>query len=141
MIPELGQVIEMNEDVLALGEQVPVGGVLVDGLGVGDVGNIVLRDRKHLSQDGLVIVAMAIDRDEGKLVSGPDIVSRGFIYVKENEDIIDNTQALVRNILAENNLQGDNWPDLKNLIKDEVHRFIFEKIKRNPMILPIILDI
>ena len=141
VIPELGQVIEMNEDVLALGEQVPVGGVLVDGLGVGDVGNIVLRDRKHLSQDGLVIVAMAIDRDEGKLVSGPDIVSRGFIYVKENEDIIDNTQALVRNILAENNLQGDNWPDLKNLIKDEVHRFIFEKIKRNPMILPIILDI
>ena len=113
----------------------------MDGLGVGDVGNIVLRDRKHLSQDGLVIVAMAIDRDEGKLVSGPDIVSRGFIYVKENEDIIDNTQTLVRNILAENNLQGDNWPDLKNLIKDEVHRFIFEKIKRNPMILPIILDI
>ena len=76
VIPELGQVIEMNENELALGEQVPVGGVLVDGLGVGDVGNVVLRDRKHLSQDGLLIVVMAINRDEGKLVSGPDIVSR-----------------------------------------------------------------
>ena len=141
VIPELGQVIEMNENVLALGEQVPVGGVLVDGLGVGDVGNVVLRDRKHLSQDGLLIVVMAINRDEAKLVSGPDIVSRGFIYVKENEDIIDNTQELVREILASNSLEGDNWPDLKNTIKDEVHRYIFEKIKRNPMILPIILDV
>ena len=141
VIPELGQVIEMNEEMLALGEQVPVGGVLVDGLGVGDVGNVVLRDRKHLSQDGLLIVVMAIDRDEEKLISGPDIVSRGFIYVKENEDIIDNTQELVRQILASSNLNGDNWPDLKNTIKDEVHRFIFEKIKRNPMILPIILDV
>ncbi len=141
VIPELGQVIEMNQDVLALGEQVPVGGVLVDGLGVGDVGNVVLRDRKHLSQDGLLIVVLAIDRDEQKLVSGPDIVSRGFIYVKENEDIIDNTQELVREILANNSLDGDNWPELKNTIKDEVHRFVFDKIKRSPMILPIILDV
>ena len=141
VIPELGQVIEMNQDVLALGEQVPVGGVLVDGLGVGDVGNVVLRDRKHLSQDGLLIVVLAIDRDEQKLVSGPDIVSRGFIYVKENEDIIDSTQEMVREILANNSLDGENWPELKNLIKDEVHRFIFDKIKRNPMILPIILDV
>jgi len=141
VIPELGQVIEMNEDTLALGEQVPVGGVLVDGLGVGDVGNVVLRDRKHLSQDGLLVVVMAIDRDEGRLISGPDIVSRGFIYVKENEDIIDNTQELVRQILASSDLSGDKWPDLKNTIKDEVHRFIFDKIKRNPMILPIILDV
>ena len=79
--------------------------------------------------------------DEAKLVSGPDIISRGFIYVRENEDIIDNTQELVREILAANDLSGENWPDLKNLIKDELHRFIFEKIKRNPMILPIILDV
>ena len=141
VIPELGQVIEMNEDTLALGEQVPVGGVLVDGLGVGDVGNVVLRDRKHLSQDGLLIVAMAINRDEAKLVSGPDIVSRGFVYVKENEDIIDETQALVRDILSTSSLAGEDWPDLKNRIKDDVHQFIFEKIKRNPMILPIILDV
>ena len=141
VIPELGQVIEMNQNVLALGEQVPVGGVLVDGLGVGDVGNVVLRDRKHLSQDGLLIVAMAVNRDEERLVSGPDIISRGFIYVKENEDIIDDTQELVRQILGASSLAGENWPDLKNTIKDEVHRFIFDKIKRNPMILPIILDV
>ena len=126
VIPELGQVIEMNEDTLALGEQVPVGGVLVDGLGVGDVGNVVLRDRKHLSQDGLLIVAMAINRDEQKLVSGPDI---------------DETQNLVREILSVNSLAGENWPDLKNTIKDDVHQFIFDRIKRNPMILPIILDV
>jgi len=141
VIPEIGQVIEMTEDSLALGEQVPSGTVLVDGLGVGDVGNVVLRDRKHLSEDGLIITVMAIDRDECKLVSGPDIISRGFIYVRENEDIIDNTRELVREILADSDLSGENWPDLKNRIKDEVHRFIFEKIKRNPMILPIILDV
>lgn len=141
VLPEIGQVIEMNEDTLALGEVVPNGTVLVDGLGVGDVGNVVLRDRKHLSEDGLIIVVMAINRDEARLVSGPDIISRGFIYVRENEDIIDNTRELVREILSENDLNGDNWPDLKNRVKDEVHRFIFEKIKRNPMILPIILDV
>jgi ribonuclease J len=84
---------------------------------------------------------MAIDRDERRLVSGPDIVSRGFIFVRENEYIIDNTQELVREILANNSLDGENWPELKNIIKDEVHRFIFDKIKRNPMILPIILDV
>ncbi len=141
VIPEMGQVIEMNENYLALGEQVPVGGILVDGLGVGDVGNVVLRDRKHLSQEGLVIVVMAIDRDEGRLISGPDIVSRGFIYVRDNEDIIDNTQELVREVLSANSLTGDNWANLKNVIKDEVHGYIFEKIKRNPMVLPIILDV
>ena len=141
VIPEIGQVIEMTQDSLSLGEQVPTGGVLVDGLGIGDVGNVVLRDRKHLSQDGLIIVVMAIDRDERKLVSGPDIISRGFIYVRENEDIIENTRDVVRQILASSDLGGENWPALKNRIKDELHRYIYEKIKRNPMILPIILDI
>ena len=141
VLPEIGQVIEMNMDELSLGEQVASGTVLVDGLGVGDVGNVVLRDRKHLSEDGLIIVVMAVDRDEAKLVSGPDIISRGFIYVRENEDIIDNTRDLTRQILSESDLSGENWPDLKNRIKDELHRFIFEKIKRNPMILPIILDV
>ena len=108
---------------------------------MGDVGNVVLRDRKHLSQDGLIIVVMGINRDERKLVSGPDIISRGFIYVRENEDIIENTRDVVRQILASNSLAGEDWPMLKNRIKDELHRYIFEKIKRNPMILPIILDI
>ena len=141
VIPELGQVIEMNMNSLSLGEQVPTGGILVDGLGVGDVGNVVLRDRKHLSQEGLLVIVVVIDRDKETLVSGPDIVSRGFIYVRENEDTIDNVQTLVRKILASSNLAGENWGNLKNIIKDEVHNYIFEKIKRNPMILPIILDV
>ena len=141
VLPEMGQVIEMDQEGLYLAEQVPTGGVLVDGLGVGDVGNVVLRDRKHLSQDGLIIVCMGINRDERKLVSGPDIISRGFIYVRENEDIIENTRDVVRQILSSSSLAGEDWPMLKNRIKDELHRYIFEKIKRNPMILPIILDI
>ncbi len=142
VIPEIGQVIEMTANSLSLGEQVPTGGVLVDGLGIGDVGNVVLRDRKHLSQDGLIIVVMAIDRDQGVLVSGPDIISRGFIYVRENEDIIENTREVVRSILlSAGKLDGEEWPALKNRIKDELHRFIYEKIKRNPMILPIIVEI
>ena len=141
VIPEIGQVIEMTHDTLELGEQIPTGNILVDGLGVGDVGNVVLRDRKHLSEDGLIIVVMAIDRDEAKLISGPDIISRGFIYVRDNEDIIDSTRAVVRQILENADLAGENWPELKNRIKDDLHRYIFERIKRNPMILPIILDI
>ena len=142
VIPEMGQVIEMNDTSLSLGEQIPTGGVLVDGLGIGDVGNVVLRDRKHLSQDGLIIVVMAIDRDQGVLVSGPDIISRGFIYVRENEDIIESTREVVRSmLLSSGKLDGDEWPALKNRIKDELHRFIYEKIKRNPMILPIIVEI
>ena len=142
VIPEMGQVIEMNDTSLSRGEQIPTGGVLVDGLGIGDVGNVVLRDRKHLSQDGLIIVVMAIDRDQGVLVSGPDIISRGFIYVRENEDIIESTREVVRSILlSSGKLDGDEWPALKNRIKDELHRFIYEKIKRNPMILPIIVEI
>ena len=84
---------------------------------------------------------MAITRDEARLLSGPDIISRGFIYVRENEDIIDEMRSLVRQILVNSDLSGEYWPDLKNTIKDELHRFIFEKIKMNPMILPIILDV
>ena len=142
ILPEIGQVIELGASGVSIAGEVPTGTVLVDGLGIGDVGNVVLRDRKHLSQDGLIIVVMAIDRDQGVLVSGPDIISRGFIYVRENEDIIENTREVVRSILlSAGKLDGEEWPALKNRIKDELHRFIYEKIKRNPMILPIIVEI
>ena len=142
VIPELGRTIEMNTQELSLGEMVPTGNVLVDGLGIGDVGNVVLRDRKHLSQDGLIIVVMAIDREKGELVSGPDIISRGFVYVRENEDIIESTRDLARNIvLSYGKIQGSDWPILKNKLKDDIHRYIYEKIKRNPMILPVIIEI
>ncbi len=143
VIPELGQIIEMSSDSLAITGVVPTtGGILVDGLGIGDVGNVVLRDRKHLSEDGLIIVVMAIDRDNGTLVSGPDIISRGFVYVRENEDIIESSRDLTRNIIMSyGRIDGSEWQNMKNRIKDELHRYIFEKIKRNPMVLPIIMEI
>jgi len=142
ILPENGQVIEMSTDSVALSGIVPTGTILVDGLGIGDVGNVVLRDRKHLSQDGLIIVAMAFDRTNGVLVSGPDVISRGFVYVRENEDIIDGIRGVVRNIISSyERIEGSDWPSIKNRIKDELRRFIFEKIKRNPMILPVIVDL
>jgi len=142
ILPVNGQVIEMSQDSLSIAGTVPVGEVLVDGLGIGDVGNVVLRDRKHLSQDGLIIVAMAFDRTNGILVSGPDVISRGFVYVRENEDIIESTRDVVRTIIASyGRIEGSDWPSIKNRIKDELHPFIYEKIKRNPMILPIIVDL
>ena len=133
---------QMDSESLDIVGEVPTGGVLVDGLGIGDVGNVVLRDRKHLSQDGLIIVVMAIDRDNGTLMSGPDIISRGFVYVRENEDIIECSRELARSIvLSYGRLDGSEWQNLKNRLKDEMHRYIFDKIKRNPMILPIIMEI
>ena len=142
VIPVMGNVIEMDKNSVAITGTVPTGEVLIDGLGIGDVGNVVLRDRKHLSQDGLIIVAMAFDRTNGILVSGPDVISRGFVYVRENEDIIESTRDIVRGIIASyDHIDGSDWPSIKNRIKDELHRYIFEKIKRNPMILPIIVDL
>ncbi len=142
IIPEIGQVIEMSNNSLAITGVVPNGGVLVDGLGIGDVGNVVLRDRKHLSQDGLIIVVMAVDRDSGTLVSGPDIISRGFVYVRENEDIIENSRDLARSIvLGYGRIENSDWQGVKNRIKDELLRYINDKIKRNPMVLPIIMEI
>ena len=142
ILPETGQVIEMSRDSLALSGIVPTGTVLVDGLGIGDVGNLVLRDRKHLSQDGLIIVAMAFDRTNAVLVSGPDVISRGFVYVRENEDIIEGVRDVVRDIInSYGRIEGSDWPGIKNRIKDELRRFIYDKIKRNPMILPVIVDL
>ena len=142
ILPENGQVIELGEDSVSIAGEVPVGTVLVDGLGIGDVGNVVLRDRKHLSQDGLIIVAMAFDRTNCMLISGPDVISRGFVYVRENEDIIEGIRSSVRNIIASyGRIEGSDWPSIKTRIKDELHHYIYDKIKRNPMILPVIVDL
>ena len=142
VIPELGQVIEMDAHSLAITDQVPTGSVLVDGFGIGDVGNVVLRDRKHLSQDGLVIVVMTVDRELGRLLSGPDVISRGFAYVRENETIITEIRELVRNVVISSGcLETGDWQGLKKRIKDDLHRFILEKMKRNPMILPIVMEV
>ena len=116
--------------------------VLVDGLGVGDVGNIVLRDRKLLSESGLIIVVSAIDRASGEIISGPDIVSRGFVYVRENEDLINDAKKIAHQAL-EDSLEAGNrdWSGIKNSVREELRKFIFRKTKRRPIILPIVLDV
>ena len=142
IIPALGDVIELDASGIQVGGSVQTGNVLIDGLGIGDVGNVVLRDRKHLSQDGLIIVVMAIEREHGMLVSGPDLISRGFVYVREAEDLMEGTRDVVRGILANyDRIEPSDWTPIKNRVKDELHKYLYEKIKRNPMILPIIVEI
>ena len=142
VLPETGQIVAMNDESISIEGVVPTGTILIDGLGIGDVGNVVLRDRKHLSQEGLIIVAMAFDRTHNILISGPDIISRGFVFVRENEDIIEESREVVRKIIdSYERISGSDWPTIKNRIKDDLRRFLHEKIKRNPMILPVIVDL
>jgi ribonuclease J len=141
VIPEIGQVIELGADSLHIAGSVPTGSVLVDGLGIGDVGNVVLRDRKHLSQDGLMIVVAAVRAGTARLVSGPDIISRGFVYVRENEPLIENVKRMVTGILEQHGAPDVDWIAVKNRIKDDLHAYFYEQMKRNPMILPIIIEV
>lgn len=141
-ISDIGQVLEITHDGAKLNGNVTAGQVLVDGLGVGDVGNIVLRDRKHLSQDGILTVVVTIEKESGKVIAGPDIISRGFVYVRESEDLIEECKKLVKKSL-DNCLsrQVTDWATIKSNIKDELKGYLYEKTKRNPMILPIIMEI
>ncbi len=141
-ILENGQSVEFTEKTAKRGPIVPSGNILVDGLGVGDVGNIVLRDRKHLSEDGLIVVVMSIDKKTRKVISGPDIISRGFVYVRESEDLMDESREIVKKVLedCEKNRITD-WTTLKFNVRDALRSFFYGKIKRNPMILPIIMEI
>ena len=142
VIPANGQVIELGEDTLHIAGSVPTGGVMVDGLGIGDVGNVVLRDRKHLSQDGLIIVVVGIHAETGIVGSGPDIISRGFVYVRENEGLIEDTRRVVCEVLmGYPAIQPSDWTSIKNRIKDDLHKYLYAHIKRNPMILPIIIEL
>lgn len=137
-----GGVIELSSEKMTCSETVAAGRVLVDGLGVGDVGSIVLRDRKHLSDDGIIIVAVSIDRITREVVSGPDVVSRGFVYVKESEALMKEINELVSDILERcyiNNVR--EWNTIKMRIKDGVAKFLFTKTKRSPMVLPIIMEV
>ena len=122
--------------------QAPAGKVLVDGLGVGDVGAIVLRDRKHLAQDGIIIAVATIDRIAGEILSGPDIVSRGFVYVRESEELIEEARRILTESLQDS-LDHDirEWNVIKNKMKDKLSDYIYLKTKRSPMILPIIMEI
>ena len=139
---EIGDVIELGPDSLDVTGVVPSGSVLIDGLGIGDVGAVVLRDRRHLSEDGLLIVVMGLDHELGSVVSGPDIISRGFVYVRESDELMDGArEAAARAIDAFGPVDSSDWNRLKNDVRDSVQRYIFDTIKRNPMILPIIVEI
>ena len=137
-----GDVLELNEEEPAkVKEKVRTGAILVDGLGVGDVGNIVLRDRQHLAEDGIMIVVLTLEKHSSRLLAGPDIVSRGFVYVRESEDLIDEARIVVEDaidICLDKHIT--DWGKIKNIIKDSLGDFLWKRTKRNPMILPIIME-
>lgn len=142
IIGDNGFVVEVKKDSIALVNTVPAGRVLVDGYGVGDVGNVVLRDRKHLAQDGIIVVVATVDQESGIVVSGPELISRGFVYVREAEHLIEDARRLVSRILDMN--VGNGYSDrnvMKNRIKDEVSKLMYERTKRSPMVLPVIMDV
>ena len=137
-----GDVLELSEEKAQVTGKVPVGSILVDGLGVGDVGNIVLRDRQHLAEDGILIVVMALDRNGGFLVSGPDIVSRGFVYVRESDELMDEARQIVEDTMEELLDRGvTDWGKLKTATKEALSDYVWKKTKRSPMILPIIMEV
>jgi ribonuclease J len=141
-ITEIGQVLEVSKESAKIAGNVTAGQVLVDGLGVGDVGNIVLRDRKHLSQDGILTVVVTIEKETGSVIAGPDIISRGFVYVRESEDLMEEARNIVKKSLDRAlGKQITEWAALKSGIKDDLREFLYEKTKRKPMILPIIMEI
>ena len=142
VIAENGAVVELTRDKICTNGKIMAGNVLIDGLGVGDVGNIVLRDRRQLSQDGIMIVVVGVDGATNQIVSGPDIVSRGFVYVREAEDLMGEARDKVQVALdkcEENN--NTEWSALKTAIRDSLGRFLFEKTRRRPMIIPIIMEV
>ena len=137
-----GRVLEINEDIAKVSGSVPSGRVLVDGLGVGDVGNIVLRDRQHLSQDGLIVIVLTMDSNTGEVVAGPDVISRGFVYVRESENLMDDVKSVVRHEIRKCEERGiRDWSTIKTTAKDTLRDYIFMKTKRNPMIIPIIMEV
>ena len=141
-ILENGKTLELNKKQAKITTSVPSGKILVDGLGVGDVGNIVLRDRQHLSQDGLIVIVMTMDGSTGEIVSGPDVVSRGFVYVIESETLMDDVKKVINQEVKNFEEEGiRDWSTIKSTLKDDLRDYIFQRTKRNPMILPIIMEV
>lgn len=137
-----GRVLEINEEGAALTSSVQSGRVLVDGLGVGDVGSIVLRDRQHLSQDGLIVIVLTMDSSTGEVVAGPDVISRGFVYVRESENLMDDVKSVVRHEIKKCEERGiTDWATIKSTTRENLRDYIFMKTKRNPMIIPIIMEV
>ena len=141
-IGDIGNVVEINKEYMKQLPSIPAGKVLVDGLGVGDVGSIVLRDRKHLGEDGLIVVVVTLDSEDGHVIAGPDIVSRGFVYVRESEPLMEGARRVVMETLDDCSAQGvHEWGVIKNTIKDELSKLLYDKTRRSPMILPIIMEV
>ena len=141
-VPDIGKVLEIDAKGARFNGTVPAGHLLVDGYGVGDVGNIVLRDRRHLAQDGLIVVVATVDIDDRSIVSGPDIVSRGFVYVRESEELMDEVRSIARNALERclnNNIT--DWTQMKSDVKDALTKYLYSKTHRKPMILPVVMNI
>ena len=137
-----GRILEINEEGAELTSSVTSGRVLVDGLGVGDVGSVVLRDRQHLSQDGLIIIVLTMDSSTGEVVAGPDVISRGFVYVKESENLMDDVKSVVRHEIKKCEERGiRDWATIKSAARENLRDYIFMKTKRNPTIIPIIMEI
>ncbi len=142
LITENGKVIEITPEKMAVTGSVPAGRILVDGLGIGDVGSIVLRERKHLAQDGLIVVVAILDPQSGQIVSGPDLISRGFVYVRGAEELMDEARAIAREVLEDCcRRHAHDWATMKTRVRDELSRMLFQKTKRSPMILPVIMEI
>ena len=141
-VSEIGKVLEIGQDGARFSGTVPSGKVLIDGIGVGDVGNIVLRDRKHLSQDGVIIVVAAVDPDGGFIVSGPDIISRGFVYVRESEELMDAARTIARDAIENSLYMGkSDWGEIKNNVRDALAKFLYQRTHRKPMIIPVIMNV
>ena len=137
-----GKVLEINEEGAELTGTVPNGRILVDGLGVGDVGSIVLRDRQHLSQDGLIVIVLTMDSSTGEVVAGPDVISRGFVYVRESENLMDEVKSVVKHEIRKCEEKGiREWSTIKSNVRENLRDYIFTKTKRNPMIIPIIMEV
>ena len=137
-----GRVLEINENSAEFTSTVPSGRVLVDGLGVGDVGSIVLRDRQHLSQDGLIVIVLTMDSSTGEVIAGPDVISRGFVYVRESENLMDDVKSVVRHEIKKCEEKGiRDWSTIKTTTRENLRDYIFAKTKRNPMIIPIIMEV
>ena len=142
VIMSSGDVVELGQESWGIVDHVQSGGILVDGLGVGDVGNIVLRDRQTLAQNGIIIVVLTLEKYSNQLLAGPDIVSRGFVYVRESEDLMEDARAVVNDAVMDClDRHVNDWGKIKNIIRDSLSDFLWKRMKRNPMILPIIMEV
>ena len=137
-----GDVLELNDENAEIIDKVQTGAILVDGLGVGDVGNIVLRDRQNLAENGIIVVVLTLEKYSNRLLSGPDIVSRGFVYVRESEMLMDEAKTVIEDAVLDClDRNVSDWGKIKSTIKDTLSEYLWKKMKRNPVILPIIMEV